>query len=159
MLILPIALMMYAMMAVLAQGMAVKRNVVYTAHTITDIVAQQNTSISTANLDAMLGASAAVMTPWSSAQLSIVVSELQINANGTGTVQWSRAAYGGTARAVGSIVPAPTSNFTAGGYQILGEVAYNFQPMRLYLPVSANINLSEGFYEGPRNSTSIALTP
>ena len=158
-LILPIALMMYAFMCVLAQGMAIKRNVIFTARTITDLVAQQNTSVSSATLNCFLNAASAVMSPYPSAPLSIVVSQVQINADGTGTVIWSQAAYNGAARTVGSIVPSPGTSFNQGSFQILGEVSYAFQPGTVFLMSAANFTLSENIYEAPRASTSISVTP
>ena len=101
-LILPVALAVYGLMVLVVEGMSLKRNVVFTARTITDLVTQQNKSVSAASVDCMLSAAAQIMYLWPSANLSIVVSEVQIQANGDAVVQWSRGAYNGSARAAGS---------------------------------------------------------
>lgn len=158
-LILPVALSLYGLMVVFAEGMSVKRDVVFTARTITDLVTQQNTTVSTSNVDCMLGAAAQSMYPWDSANLSIVVSEVQIQANGDAVVQWSRAAYNGAARSQGSTIPysGVGMKFPANSYQIFGEVSYVYQPLQIYVQGAPSYTLSEGIYMFPRNSTSISL--
>ena len=159
-LIVPVALIMYAMMVMLSEAMVVKQDVVTTAKTITDLVAQtdQTGQLSTATLKAELGAAGAVMAPWDSSGLSIIVSELQINADGTGTVVWSEAGYGGTARVVGSKLPKPSSQFTAGSYQLYGEASYAYTPMQIFMSLTGPITVSEAIFNSPRNSPSITLT-
>lgn len=159
-LILPIALLMYALLVVLSEAMIIKQDVVTTAKTITDLVAQtdQSGQLSTAALNCSLGAAAAIMTPWSSSNLSIVVSEVQINPDGTGTVIWSKSAYNGTARTPGTKIAATGTLFTAGSYQLYGEASYAYTPLQLYMPSLGTIALSEAIFNSPRNSTSISLT-
>ena len=159
-LILPVALLMYALLVVMSEGLIIKQDVVTTAKTITDLVAQtdQSGQLSTATLDCTLGVAAAVMTPWSSSNLSIVVSELLINPDGSGTVVWSRAAYNGVARTAGSILPATGSLFTPGSYQLYGETSYAYKPMAVYIPSLGTITLSEAIFNTPRNAGSIILT-
>ena len=159
-LILPVALLMYAMMVMLSEAMVVKQDVVTTAKTITDLVAQtdQTGQLSTATLQAELGAAGAVMTPWDSSGLSIVVSELQINADGTGTVIWSQAGYGGTARVAGTKLPKPSTQFVTGSYQLYGEASYAYTPMQIFVSLTGPITLSEAIFNSPRNSPSITLT-
>ena len=159
-LILPVALLMYAMMVMLSEAMVGKQDVVTTAKTITDLVAQtdQTGQLSTATLQAELGAAGAVMTPWDTSGLSIVLSELQINANGTGTVIWSQSRYNGTARTIGSQLPKPTSGFAAGSYQLYGEVSYAYTPLQLFMPVTGPITVSQAIFNSPRNSANITLT-
>ena len=159
-LILPVVLLMYAIMVMLSEAMIVKQDVVTTARTITDLVAQtdQTGQLSTATLQAELGAAGAVMTPWDTSNLSIVITELLVNSDGTGTVVWSQGSYNGTARTVGTILPKPSSAFTAGSYQLYGEVSYVYTPLQIFLPMTGPFTLSEAVFNSPRNSASITLT-
>ena len=160
-LILPAALAVYGMMILAMEGMSIKRDVVFTARTITDLVTQQGTTVSTASVDCMLGAAGQAMYPWSSANLSIVLSEVQIQANGDAVVQWSRAAYNGSARAPGSTIPfsgSGSAKFTRNSHQILGEVSYDYHPLQTIVQIAPSFNLSEAIYMFPRNSASITLS-
>ena len=160
--LLPIALSMYAMMVIIAEAMVVKRDVVFTARTITDLVSQgtpgSSATLSNATLQSEINAAAAVMTPWSSANLSIIVSEVQINADGTGTVIWSQAGYSGKARAIGSVVDNPGTKFAQGSFQILGEVSYVYTPLNIYFNNLTDYTLSEQVFIAPRSSNPQSVT-
>lgn len=155
---LPIFLAAYALACTLVQAMIVQRDVALTARTVTDLVARQKTSVARSDLMPMLQTASAVMTPWSSANLSIVVSEVQIQADGSGVVVWSEPAFKGVKRKKGSVVPNPGVNFAQGSYQVLGEVSYLYTPFDGFATGAAPFSLSYANYNAPRYTLSISET-
>jgi Flp pilus assembly protein TadG len=169
-LILPIALTMFALLIYGAEGFAVQRKVTLTARTVTDLVTQAKPTqmssgasiVTHATIDNLLCVASAVITPYASANLSMVVSEVLVGSGSNptqATVQWSEPYNGATARPYGSTVTLPTGLGTgqAGNYFILGEVAYNYTPLNFYVSASA-MTLQDAIYLTPRQSTSITCT-
>jgi Flp pilus assembly protein TadG len=158
-LLLPIALLLLAMMVAFSQGMSIVQKVNLASRTVTDLVSQQSSPVSVANLTCILGSTASVLTPWDSSQLSVVVSEVNIDLSGNATVVWSQAAFNGVARAIGSVIPASSINtkFAKNSYNILGEVSYNYIPLNLYFSPAGEYTLSDAIYMVPRNSPNISL--
>ena len=158
-LMLPVALALYAFLCGLVEAMIVKRDVDTTARTISDLVARSSATGAKANFDCLLGAAAAVMTPWSSANLSVVVTEVQIQAGGSGVVIWSEPAFNGVQRPVGSTVPAPGANsFAQGSYQILAEVSYAYTPFASFTSLTPSFVLAGSQYNSPQVSSSVQDT-
>jgi len=160
-LLLPIALVLLAMMVVFSQGMSIAQRVNLASRTVTDLVSQQSSSVSVANLTCILGSTASVLTPWDSSNLSVVVSEVKIDISGNATVIWSQAAFNGIARVIASVIPASSINttFAKNSYNILGEVSYNYIPLNIYFSPTSTYTLSEAIYMVPRNSPNISLSP
>jgi hypothetical protein len=173
-LILPIALTMFALLIFGAEAFAIQRKVTLTARTVTDLVTQASpsqissgasvvTASSTLNL---LCAASAVIQPYNSTNLSMVVSEVKVNSDGattsdglTALVQWSEPYNGATARTLNQKITLPTGLGVgqAGNYLVLGEAYYNFTPINLFTPISA-MTLHDSIYLTPRQSTSISCT-
>jgi Flp pilus assembly protein TadG len=164
-LLLPAALLTLALLIYGAEGFAIQRKVTLTARTVTDLITQATPTlyssgfsvVTHATIDNALQVASAVMTPYSSANLTMVVSEAVVNAGGTtATVQWSEAYNGGTARAANQVVTLPGTIGTGqvGNYFILGEVYYTYAPLNLFEALS-NLTLSSAIYLTPRQSTGI----
>jgi Flp pilus assembly protein TadG len=122
------------------------------------------TSITTSGMQQITAATATVLSPYSSAPLSVTVSQLSVNASGQATVSWSYS-LNGTARAHGASVTMPptlVTNFTTvynpplsfPQYLILGEVSYQYTSLFTELWTHA-ITLSDSVYVAPRNSSCI----
>jgi hypothetical protein len=167
-LILPVALTMFALLIYGAEAFAIQRKVTLTARTVTDLVTQAApTSMSSgaslvahATIDNDLCAASAVITPYDSSNMTMVISEVLINSDqATAIVKWSQPYNGGTARAAGATITLPTGLGTgqAGVYLVLGEVAYNYTPLQIFTPASA-LTLHDAIYLTPRQSTSISCT-
>jgi Flp pilus assembly protein TadG len=173
-LILPIAMTMFALLLYGAEAFNIQRKVTLTARTVTDLITQatptQFTSgasiVSHTSIDTQLGVSSSVLTPYTGANLTMVVSEVQVNSDQvTATVLWSEPYNGATARTLGQQVTLPTGMGTGqyntttsqGSFMILGEVFYSYTPLNFYTPVSA-MTLHDSIYLTPRQSTSITCT-
>ncbi len=166
-LILPVALLVLAMVIYGAEGFKIQRKVTLTARTVTDLITQatptqfsSGSSVMTkAAIDSLLQVASAVLAPYPAANMTMVVSEVLVNAGGlTATVQWSEPYNGATVRAVGSTVTLPTGLGTGqqNNYFIMGEVYYKYTPLNFYTPTTA-MTLHDTIYLTPRNSASINM--
>ena len=167
-LILPIALTMFALLIYGAEAFAIQRKVTLPARTVTDLVTQAApTQMSSgasvvvhATIDSDLCAASAVITPYDSTKLTMVISEVLVNSDqATAVVKWSQPYNGVTARASSSTITLPTGLGTgqAGTFLVLGEVAYNYTPLNIFTPATA-LTLHDAIYLTPRQSTSISCT-
>jgi Flp pilus assembly protein TadG len=167
-LILPIAMTMFALLIYGAEAFDIQRKVTLTARTVTDLITQANPTnfsngasvVSHTSIDTQLSVASAVLTPFTPADLSMVVSEVLVNADQvTAVVQWSEPYNGGTARTQGTTVTLPTGmgSGQAGSYFVLGEVYYVYTPLNFYTPLS-QMTLHDSIYLTPRQSTSISCT-
>ncbi|MGD0763641.1 MAG: hypothetical protein ABR929_10740 [Roseiarcus sp.] len=170
-LLLPVMLLVLALVIYGAEGFAIDRKVTLTARTVTDLITQatptqysSGSSVMSAGpastpgtIDYYLQAASAVLAPYAAANLTMVVSEVLVQSNGTtAKVQWSEPYNGGTARPVGQVVALPGTIGTgqAGNYFVLGEVYYNYTPLGFYMSLSP-ITLHGSIFLTPRQSTSI----
>ncbi|HEY1943241.1 MAG TPA: hypothetical protein VGH40_14090 [Roseiarcus sp.] len=164
-LILPIALTVLALLVYGAEGFAIDRKVTLTARTVTDLITQATPTlysggssvVAAAAIDSNLQVASAVLTPYTAANMTMVVSEVLVAANGaTATVQWSEPYNGASARPANQVLTLPPSLGTGqgGSYFILGEVSYTYAPLQLWTPLGT-IVLSGSIYLTPRQSTSI----
>jgi len=164
----PLLFLMYSGSYVVSDMVTCGRKVSLTAHTITDLTSQYG-SVSTADLTAVLSNSAYVLAPYSTATATLRISEIQVVDASHATVVWSRA-QNGTALVPGAIVTLPTNMApplmvpnpsanpaTAGGYFIMGEIAYPYVPTfgQGYLPSPILYNR---YFMLPRLSNSVPLT-
>lgn len=157
-LILPVALALYTGAIVYGDAIAIDRKVTLTTHAVTDLVTQTMVDkVTMADIANYLGASSAVISPYSAANLSITVSEVQVDPTGTfATVVWSRT-LNGTARTPGTRVTIPASILVANAVYVLGESSYSYTPAIGYM-VTGSITLTDQTYMSPRNVSSITCT-
>jgi Flp pilus assembly protein TadG len=161
-LVLPVMLMVFGIAVIGGEELAIGQKVTATARTVVDIISQ-NSVLSTSQMTAILDASAYTMAPYGSANLSIVVAEVQVsNSSGAATVTWSAAAYGGTKLTNGAPVTLPTgmaipnaTSTTPYSYYIYGVVTYNYTPLAIGFGVWSTVPLSDSSYWSPRVSPSI----
>jgi Flp pilus assembly protein TadG len=167
--VLPFMLLLYVGGFELSNGMAINVKVTETAHSVADMVSQ-NTEISTARLQSILGASTAIIAPYptsavigkppvTTSLMTVTVSEVSTDSTGKATVQWSQSYNGatfGTGRAVGQVITLPSSlTGTANDNVsfILGETSYAYTPTIGYR-VSGTVTLGDSYYVFPRCSTN-----
>jgi Flp pilus assembly protein TadG len=145
------------------------RSATYTLNSITN----QYLVIHDTDMQQILGATAVVLSPYPSAPVTVVISQLSVSSGGLATVSWSDT-LNGTARSVGSTVtipaalaaPVPPNNVvtcqrahpTDPCYLILGEVNYTYTPMFGYF-ITGPIHLADKLYMTPRLTPSITRSP
>jgi Flp pilus assembly protein TadG len=119
--------------------------------TLAQITNQYNntsTPIHDADMTAILGATGAVLAPFSGTPSTSNVSQIAISASGAATVSWS------TNLTAGSSFPLPTALAIPSSYLIYATVSYTFTPTFSYF-LSGPITLSDSIYVSPRNSASV----
>lgn len=152
-LILPFMLIMYIGSVELGDGLAIDFKVAETARTVTDL-ASQYVSIDGTTMSSILGASSVVVSPYSSTNMVVTVSEVSTNLNGQATIAWS-CSLNGTPHTKNTSVTLPSSfNNPASISLIWGEVTYPYTPSMGYV-VTGTINMYQNTYFYPRLSGSV----
>jgi len=154
-LLLPLMLTLYLGTVEVSQGISADRKVTMTARTVADLVSQ-TTTINNAGMNDILAASTAVMYPFSTNNLKVTVTAVNIDANGKATVTWSDS-YNGTARAVGSTITLPAALVVNSSSLVWSEVQYIYTPTIGYV-ITGSLTLKDQLYMSPRLSNSIART-
>lgn len=154
-LVLPLMLTLYLGATEVSLGIATDRKITLTARTVADL-ASQVSSISNADMNNLLNASAAVIQPYPIAPLKITVSSVEIDKDGKATVKWSDT-RNGTARSPGSAVSLPAALVVPNTSLIWGEVQYTFTPAVGYV-VSGPLNLKDQIFMRPRLSATVTRT-
>ncbi|WFU21864.1 pilus assembly protein [Bradyrhizobium sp. CB1717] len=161
----PFMLVLYVGGVELGNGLAMNVKVSATAHSVADMVTQ-NTSLSTARMQAILGSAQAIMAPYAvkdssgASLITITVSQVSTDGSGNATVQWSESTNTSAARKKGD--PMTLSSFTAPDPNnpsnknislILSEVSYNYTT-NLGYTIAGTVKLSDSYYLFPRCSTN-----
>lgn len=172
-LILPIMLTLYIGGVELGDGLAINFRTSLAARTVADLASQcgvctatntgNNGTIDATSMQGLLNAAAKVMAPYnqapySTANMVVTLSELQISPNQTqGSVQWS-CSLNGTPRAQNSTVSIPGSaqlnQLTTNVYVLYGEVSYPYTPSLGYV-LTGTITLNQNTMFFPRLATQI----
>lgn len=153
----PVAIALFGVLAIGAQGIAIQRKVTLTARTITDLVTRQGTtqsgtcsgggqsaSVSTSAIDNILNNAANVLYPYvkpnagsnpvtgtNLSNMTMVVSQIGVDSSGsTATVQWSEPmpSHGTALATTVHGVALPASVGTSGTSLIMGTVTYAYSP-------------------------------
>ncbi len=153
--VLPFMLTIYIGGVELGDGLAVQFKSTLAARTVTDL-ASQYVSIDGPNMQGILGAGSAVVTPYSAANMVVTLTELTVNSSGKGVVQWS-CSLNGTARTNGTQLTMPTNLQTSGITLLYGEVTYPYTPNIGYV-VTGTINIYQSVFFYPRLSSTIQVS-
>jgi len=123
--------------------------VTLTARTVADLVSQV-TSVSNNDMTNSLNAATAVMAPFPTGNLKVVVSSVTIDAQGTATVAWSDT-LNGTAKSKGATVTLPAALAIPNSSLIWSEVQYTYKPVIGHV-VTGTLTLKDHIYMRPRMS-------
>jgi len=152
--VLPFMVALYTGSVELGEGLSIQYKSTLAARTVADI-ASQYTSIDAATMTSILGAASTVVTPYSAANLTVIVSEVTTDANGNGTITWS-AAQNGNAHQVGQAVSLPAALRIPSIALLWGEVTYPYTPNIGYV-ITGTISIYESSYFYPRLSTCVSF--
>ena len=154
----PVMVLLYLGGTALTQGIVIKRKVTLVASTIGNIVSQY-TNILPSDMTSIMGATTAVIEPYDATPLGVIVSSVQIDANGNATVKWSQASGTSTALTSGASVTLPTG---IGGLANANTSVIWSQGTYLYtLPLGSSVlgrtsmTFSQQFYLRPRRVACI----
>ncbi len=114
-------------------------------------IAARGVLTSQAELAGDMNAAAQIMYPYSTANLQIVVTQIQTNAAGVATVAWSQAYNGATAYTPGAAWTLPAALMIPSSAYILVQTTYRYQPSigANYFDVNP-INMKSQLYMPPR---------
>lgn len=154
-LILPIMLTLYLGGDELGHGLTISRKVTHVSSSLSDLITQ-STSISDDDMDNILNAAASVITPYSTSNLTIVISEYYIDANKKVTVKWSDGYHRQALDTGTPITNLPSALLSASSYLVTADVDYAYTPTVGYI-MTGTFNIHDQFYLRPRlNDTGIA---
>jgi Flp pilus assembly protein TadG len=104
--LLPIMILLFVGGAIWSEGITIKRKVQLVSRTVGDLVAQ-DTSITNAEMAIIFSAANAVVQPFSTGPMTVIVSCVAIDANGNAKVGWSDSQPVGAALAKNTPVTLP----------------------------------------------------
>ena len=153
--ILPFMLTLYLGGVELGEGLSIKFKTTLAARTVTDL-ASQYVSLDGPTMQNILGATSTVLSPYAATGVVVTLTELTINSNGKGVVQWS-CSLNGTAYTVNQKLTMPSNLQTSGITVLYGEVTYPYTPSLGYA-ITGTFNIYQNMYFYPRLANTIALS-
>lgn len=152
-LVFPFLLLLYLGGFQICEAVSAYRKVTITARTVADLTTQY-TTMGIADINTVLNASSQVMAPFSTTNLSIILTEYSTNASGVTSVTWSRA-LNATAAQQGSTVTLPANICQRGASVIYALVSYAYTPAVAY-GATRTFTMSDQIYMAPRGVNSVA---
>jgi Flp pilus assembly protein TadG len=152
--LLPLMLMIFFGTIQISSAVAVDRKVSLVARTLSDLISQASTVTDT-DLNNAFATGLAIMSPYASAPLQAVVSEIYVYPTTLlAKVKWSKGSNA-SAHACNQLMTLPTALQVPSSYLIMSEVTYNYQPVVGFdittKFVSTTFPLSDQMYTRPRN--------
>ena len=151
----PMLVLLYVGSFTISDAIACNRKVTVTARTLTDL-ATRYPSLTQADAATILNASAQVMTPYSTSNAVIAVSEVKVTDASHATVVWSKG-LNGPGLTAGTTVTIPSNMAATNTYLILGQVKYAYTPS-VRFGNSGTLNLADSILMLPRVSDQVPLT-
>lgn len=149
--ILPLMITLYLGSVEVSQAISIDRKVTLAARTVADLVARsKDKNMSETDIQNCLAAAEAVLAPYpaSSSVLSIKVSEIDVDADGTAKYRWSRARTG-SGHQTTDTPTIPNALKVANNKLIFSEVTYKYTPAVGYI-ITGSLNLSDKMYMNMR---------
>ena len=154
--LLPLMLVLNLGCVEVGNGLSAQFKTTLAARTVADL-ASQYTTINNATMTSILGASSAVLAPFSSANAVVIVSEVTTDSKGNATITWSDA-LNGTARPAGSTVTLPAKVAQPNISLLWGEVTFPYRPQAGYV-ITGTVNIYQDMYFYPRISSTVTRVP
>jgi Flp pilus assembly protein TadG len=154
-LILPLMMTLYLGGTEISQAITASRKVTLVSRTVADLVSQYS-SVSTTDINNILAASSAIISPFSSTKLATTISCIKIDNSGNATVTWSDT-LGGTKRTTGSSITLPSALAVPNTTLIMTEATYTYEPTIGYV-ITGTMSLKDQMYMRPRLSDTVART-
>jgi Flp pilus assembly protein TadG len=163
--LLPFMLTLYIGAVEISQMIAADRKVTLASRTVADLAAQA-TTINATDLSNILKAASAVMTPYPENRLTVIVSQVKIDAEKKATIVWSKKHNVGSAPSnyhpVNGTVTVPEALKIANTHLIWGEVDFDYMPLvggaptDLFWKFTGSKKLTDKIYMRPRLSESVS---
>ncbi|MFK8253459.1 TadE/TadG family type IV pilus assembly protein [Ancylobacter terrae] len=154
-LIAPVMVLLYLGGTELTRVLSVDRKVSMAARVASDLVARQTNSVmSAAELTTALDGASAMLAPFGTGPLGLVVSSIVIDDKGKATVSWS-VSRNGKARTKGTAVTLPAGIAVNSSSLIWAEASYAYPALFDLVIKSGTLDLSESSYMRPRNLSRV----
>lgn len=150
--VLPFLLLLYVGGYQLSDAISAYRKVTTATRTVADLTTQF-TTISNADLDAILAASQQVMSPYPISKAKLVVSQVSIDAKGAATVSWSRGRNTGEL-VKGSAYTLPASIKQNNTSLIVASIQFDYVPTVAPTLIGA-IPMRDDIIMSPRASSTV----
>jgi Flp pilus assembly protein TadG len=168
--VLPLMLTIYIGSFELSQGLSAKTKVSQTARTVTDLVSRScvvqtsGCAISTSQMSDIFQATNTIMSPFTitAAQFVLVVSTINIDANGNTTIGQSCASDGNTYYTAGQSITVPAALIVPSTQLIWGTASYTYSPFLVrggapFYTMVGPVSLADQMYMSPRTSPTVTL--
>jgi Flp pilus assembly protein TadG len=155
-LVLPFMVFLYVGGAEYGNAVAIDYKTTIAAHAVADLATQYK-NIDNPTMTTILGASSALIAPYSSSNIVVTVSEVTIDNNGRATITWSDSLHG-TARTVGQTVTLQSTIDIPNTSLIWGEVTYSYTP-QIGENLTGTIAIYENSFLYPRLQSKICRPP
>lgn len=150
--ILPIMVLLYLGGFEVSEAFIINRKVTHATSVLGDLVAQAKT-ISDQEMSNILDAVSAVMNPYPTEDMHIIVSGVAIDKDGAATIAWSDARNTG-AYAEGSAYTLPDGINQANTFLVAAEVSYAYTPTFGHT-LTGTFDLHDEFYLRPRLQNTV----
>jgi Flp pilus assembly protein TadG len=164
-LIVPVMLMVYLGTLEASTLITMDRKIQSVAGAVGDLVARADEEITATQMQDFFRASSGIMTPYSPAQVLQVVTAVEVAADGTTEVLWTRQYHNGaysatTPHTVGDEFPLPDEmiDISLDRVVIAAEASYSYTPL-LGIIINQPINLYRSNFFLPRFGGEIDLVP
>ena len=165
-LVVPIMLVVYLGTTEASALITMDRKVQSVAGAVGDLVARENGTISSVTLQDYFQASSGIMSPYTTTDIKQIVTSVQVKADGTTTVAWSREYLNGV-MSVGTTHlkdkpysragdMASMADIAKGSYVIVSEASYSYKPL-FGLVFDQAVNLYRESFYVPRFGEPIVL--
>lgn len=154
-LIVPIMITLFLGAVEFGHALTLDRRVTAIASATGDLAAQVE-EVDDAAVQDIFEASSEIIKPYTTSPLSIVLTNVEADADGNTTVTWSES-RNGAARATGSGITVPNGLVQPSQCVILAEVTYSYSPPVGHF-LTGGITMEESFYLKPRRSVCVTKT-
>ncbi|MEF2552437.1 TadE/TadG family type IV pilus assembly protein [Aurantimonas sp. A2-1-M11] len=152
--ILPGLLLIYLGGFEASKALEASRKVESTAETVGNLVAR-NRTMTSIGLQNIYDISAAIMVPFPTEGLTMIVTTVSVDATGKGTVDWSRANTGPALNPGDPYTVPPELVFDAATYLVVVTVSYPYNPVMDYGGFFGGTKMTKEYTFRPRISKSI----
>lgn len=137
----------------LMDAISAYRKVVITDRALADLTTQ-NVTITPAQADSILNGARQVMTPYSTANATLIITQIKFDENGVPSIDWSRSNDGTEIYPTDLNVPGDIA--VPNSYVVLSQIIYRYRPS-----VGGNligpITFSDHIFMNPRRSNAIPM--
>jgi len=154
-LIVPIMITLFLGAVEFGHALTIDRRVTAIASATGDLAAQVE-EVDDGAVQDIFEASSEIIKPYTEGPLSIVLTNVEADADGNTTVTWSET-RNGAARATGSAISVPSGLVQPSQCVILAEVTYSYSPPVGHF-LTGGITMTESFYLKPRRSVCVTKT-